>query len=307
MQPMTRRSKTLVYGLMPWMRHAVRHARDLVYTRNAIKACTIEYYGYELEIPLRHKLISLRAEQPNRDAGLFIAAKEIFSKHPAKLFVDIGANVGDTAAVVQAGAACDMILVEPSPVFYPYLSRNVRQFGERAKTRQSFLVAPDDTDVRFRLLHSDGTAQPKREAPSKGRGPENLTLSDLSTSAIGLVKVDTDGYDLSLINAYMDQLAASETNLYFELEVRSADDVAAWSACLHSLLEKGFMGLLVWDDAGHFICSATSLMHVVQLLQWQLSYMKENFAGIQRVFNFDVLAVVSPDRDLFATIERSYR
>jgi FkbM family methyltransferase len=291
----------------PPLRYAWKRLQNALYLRQKAISQTVEYHGFQFEIPSNHKLMILRDEQPNREEGLRIAAWKIFQKHPGKIYVDIGANIGDTAAVVRSVSSCAMVLVEPSDIFYPYLCRNALRFGHNVSTIQGFFVSPNDFNAEFELLHWEGTARPRYKGTRASPKQQNFVLDQLSRSPIGLMKIDTDGYDLNLIDGYMDHLAYSNVNLYFELEVRSQQDVIDWRECISKLLSKGYAGILLWDDPGHFMCSVTSVELAHQLLNWQLSYMNENHKGIRRIFNFDVLAISHSDRDIFGEIEEVTR
>jgi hypothetical protein len=95
-------------------------------------------------------------------------------------------------------------------------------------------------------------------------------------------------------------------NLFFEMEVRTQDDVDRWLNCLRGLFSNGYAGLLVWDDPGHFMCSLNGVDLAQQLLQWQLSYTNAKYTGERRVYNFDLLAVAAGDRDILGEIRQAY-
>ena len=104
----------------------------------------------------------------------------------------------------------------------------------------------------------------------------------------------------------MDQLVSSNVNLYFELEVRSRQDITDWLDCMSKLLSKGYAEFLLWDDPGHFMCSVGSVELAQQLLNWQLSYVSDSYKGIPRISNFDVLAVTGVDLHIAIEIKQSY-
>ena len=118
------------------------------------------------------------AKRPLREDGLRIAASKIFEKHPTKTFVDVGANIGDTAAIVRSVSACDMVLIEPSDQFFPLLAANALQFGPGVTWIQSFFVSPTHTDSTFSLIHSAGTAN------RTTKGSVSLTRSKRTSNSL---------------------------------------------------------------------------------------------------------------------------
>jgi FkbM family methyltransferase len=274
--------------------------------RGAI-ARSINYHGITMELPANHILLSVLKHQPRRHESVRLSAAHIFRKHPAATFVDIGANVGDTAVVVRSVSNCPMILVEPSDVYLPYLKRNAARLGPGVKVVHGFFITRDDLNARFDLVHSAGTARPER-ASLHSDGAPNYDLDKLTNQPVKLIKIDTDGYDRPLIQGYKDDFGRRGMNVLFELEVRSGDDVRAWTNCLADLLRRDYAGLLIWDDPGHFMCSVRVVDLADQLMGWLLSHSSSDSGRRpRRIYNFDVLAVTQEDEDVLRAIEEDYR
>lgn len=66
-----------------------------------------------------------------RDQCVGFAAAQLSKKYPESTFMDIGANVGDTAAIMATHAKKRLILVEPSDYFFPFSSETPRDFRMR--------------------------------------------------------------------------------------------------------------------------------------------------------------------------------
>ena len=301
MNPVLRHAKSMLKEKAPFIFHQLKRANNLRYLNKTSSSEKISYYGRDLLIPSDHKLLSVVTTQPLRHRGLQSAAAAIFRKHPGSTYLDIGANIGDTAAVVRSVSDCLMVLIEPSPVFYPLLVRNAPTIGGKIETLNSFFVTLEDKDQGFELMHSAGTALAHRVR--KGNATPNLSLDDLSPKGrIGLFKTNTDTYDLPFLEGYGDKFGAEAINLFFAVKVQSSGDVERWLACMQNLLSKGYSEFLVWDDPGHLICSVTSLDLMGQLLKWQQLYMDGSSQEIPRIENFDVLALHRDDLDLMPEI-----
>jgi len=275
--------------------------------RRAAIARSINYHGIKMELPTNHILLSVLKHQPRRHESVRISAAHIFRKHPDAAFVDVGANVGDTAAVVRSVSNCPMVLIEPSDVYLPYLTRNAARLGPGVKVVHGFFVTRDDLQASFDLVHGDGTARPERTSLHFD-GPLNYDLGKLTDRPIKLIKIDTDGYDRHLIEGYKDDFGRCAMNVLFELEVLSGEDVRAWTDCLANLLRRDYAGLLIWDDPGHFMCSVRAVDLADQLIRWLLSHGSLDRSGRpRRIYNFDVLALVREDDDVLRAIEEDYR
>jgi hypothetical protein len=54
--------------------------------------------NYQILAPMGHTIMGFMSSQPSRDLCIGIAAKYTCEKYPNGTIVDIGANIGDTAA-----------------------------------------------------------------------------------------------------------------------------------------------------------------------------------------------------------------
>ena len=107
--------------------------------------------NFDLVMPSAHPLPALFKEQPYRDLFIGISAKYLGGKYPNADILDIGANIGDSAAIVATYCDNDLILVEPSPFFYRYLEQNVKNFPNRSNI-ESIFISPEDT-LHGQLVH----------------------------------------------------------------------------------------------------------------------------------------------------------
>ncbi|MDD4867691.1 MAG: FkbM family methyltransferase, partial [Mycobacterium sp.] len=171
--------------------------------------------------------------------------------------VDIGANVGDTLAVIARYSMLDILCVEPSEYFLPYLRQNVaRHFADRATVVDWYVTAREGEPARA-LLHWGGTAKPI-DGPHTGQGSV-VAIGRLvgEVGDLALLKIDTDGADLALVEGCLDARAPTFP-IYFELEITAHDRDEARTACTRAqrffarLLEAGYGRAFLWDDPGRF-------------------------------------------------------
>ena len=96
--------------------------------------------AYQIEAPDSHLLIDLQKSQPYKDICLGISAKYIMDKYPGATIVDVGANIGDTAAMVLTYASPHkLILIEGSDYYFDILVRNVSQLPGDIVCRKALL------------------------------------------------------------------------------------------------------------------------------------------------------------------------
>src|SRR5258708_6065145 len=110
----TRARRGLTMGLHRILRRLVGesiYARLQAYRRRrAERRCAtqgmvqLRVGDFTLDAPSNHILLRLQPVQPYRDLAVGVTARELARKYPGATFVDIGANIGDTAALMATFA-----------------------------------------------------------------------------------------------------------------------------------------------------------------------------------------------------------
>ena len=97
------RRKSLYWRLLHWLSRAAGVRDWLV---------TFEIDGYLLYLPLSHRLPQHRLATPGYSSNLGRLAQIVQSKYPDLTLVDVGANVGDSVAIVRRRIHCPILCVE---------------------------------------------------------------------------------------------------------------------------------------------------------------------------------------------------
>lgn len=163
----------------------------------------------ELELPLSHELPFYQHDHPRYDRQLGAIAANLGGP-----VVDIGANVGDTAAAIRAESDVPILCVEGDPRFFALLERNARVIGG-VEVQRAFVEGP----ARGRIERGAGTAnvvEGDDKLPSK---PLAQILGEHSAFAKpALLKLDTDGMDVPILLANLPLLEELRPVLFFEYD-----------------------------------------------------------------------------------------
>lgn len=163
----------------------------------------------ELELPLSHELPFYRHDHPEYDRPIARIAREVGGP-----VIDIGANVGDTAAAIRSETDVPVLCVEGDKRFFTLLERNAKRLGD-VELERAFVDAP----ARGRVRRSAGTA---RIEPGSGQLPAKAlprVLHDHPRFARpALLKLDTDGMDLPILRANIELLARLRPVVFFEYD-----------------------------------------------------------------------------------------
>jgi hypothetical protein len=166
-----------------------------------------------LLLPLSHELPFYRHDHPLYDRAIGHVAGDTGGP-----IVDIGANVGDTAAEMRARTDAPILCIEPDDRFFAILSRNAAQL-EPVELEHAAVGAESLT----RIL----AAHPAFAEPA-------------------LVKIDTDGMDVPIVLANLDFLERVKPVLFFEYDPH----FGATPDVFERLREIGYRRMDVYENTG---------------------------------------------------------
>ena len=265
---------------------------------------------YSILLPIEHLLDKYQATWKRYDTALGYIAQAVFDKYPQSSAIDIGANVGDSAALIRSGREVPVLCVEGSPDFVECLKINALQIGD-TEIDECF-VGTDGETINFdQMLNHGGTASIV-DALASEKG-ESVAMKSLKTiiqhhprfENSKLLKIDTDGFDFSIIKASADILFKSRPVLYFEYDLTFKTDAETEAIDAIKLLFKiGYKHFLVYDNFGNYLISLSNQDYerFVDLNSYLISNRRRS--GTPAVYYFDVCAFTNDDSDLFENIRK---
>jgi FkbM family methyltransferase len=225
----------------------------------AIRKICLEQDGAKCEIlaPQEHPLDRYRQTNPLYDRRLPLLARLMQEKSPDGTVIDIGANIGDTIALLRvSGVRNPIVALEPSPKFFAVLKRNIETQPSLFGQVQALHAFAGDTTHTLRLEGGTGTASSQRvqlESPDcQPMCAPTIPLQNLGIRDISIVKVDTDGYDASILRSEMPYITRALPIIWAEADIRSAQQHGEW----HSLLQETssiFEWVCAFDNFGFLI------------------------------------------------------
>ncbi|MGH3130004.1 MAG: hypothetical protein ACRDNX_04230, partial [Gaiellaceae bacterium] len=199
----------------------------------------------DLELPLSHELPFYRKDHPLYSANVGRIAAEAGGP-----VVDIGANVGDTAAIVRGATDVPILCVEGDDRFFAILRRNSTRFDPPVELEHAFVGAP----ARAAIERHGGTARlvPGAGGEVRGKPLARILEEHPRFAAPALVKIDTDGYDVPIVLAELDLLARLKPVLFFEYDPHLGADPVVFER----LREIGYRTVHVYENTGELARTA---------------------------------------------------
>lgn len=280
---------------------AARRDKD---NRNFVRRQTpvsIRIGNFDLLAPSDHILLKLLQKQPKRDLAIGRVSKEVGKKYPGTTIVDVGANIGDTAAMIASYSDNPIIAIEPSDFYFDYLVKNAAIIGTVKQTQK--LLVSNNANERGVLVHRGGTAQLDRTNGS-GQTFHCKPLSEVADGSTRFIKVDTDGFDLIVLGSGLDLLERQKPILYYEVEIPDSGELETQSAFVSHLRSIGYTAFVIFDDAGTHIVSTNDIAEVRMLYRYLCETVKR---GDSSLFNFDILCVSEQDEDACHAVTEFYK
>ena len=232
--------------VLPSLRDRIRIRR--IPGGHASRVITLNQDGNTVHLlaPPEHMLDRYRAAHPLYDRQLPRIARAVEEVTQGELFIDVGANIGDTVALLRsAGCRSPILAVEPSARFLAFASLNFERFAD-VELRQAF-VGPGGT--RFALDERRGTASSVTMAGAAEPRIPTIALANLTDRRTALVKTDTDGLDAKVLASGLAFLKAARPLIWSEAEVHAAAEVEEWIEVLMELVES-HPRIIAFDNFG---------------------------------------------------------
>jgi FkbM family methyltransferase len=257
---------------------------------------------YELILPADHALDHYQKNWRLYDLVLGDIAQVVFQKYPDATAIDIGANVGDTAALMCRDQNFPVLCIEGSPLFLSFLRRNLERLPAGIEVAPS-LVGPVAGSVSSdNLKEQSGTASLKIGGSSTSLLIPVRPLADILMDhprflRPRLLKSDTDGSDFDILLSSLDLIRKCRPVLYFEYDpTRRTDGCAVGLQLISELNKVGYQYFLVYDNFGN-------------LMDGIIGDASERFAHLNRyimshvifgrqIYYLDICACTEQDEDL---------
>lgn len=265
------------------------------------KTAVLHCGKFDLLAPESHLLFELQKLGSYRDICIGIAAKIICEKYPDASIVDVGANIGDTAAILASYVDNKLILVEGSDYYYQFLEKNLLLFPNFVVPMKA--MVSDGSLIQGELRHWGGTAYFKHLDDKKFTTP-TLPLSDIADENTRFIKIDTDGFECSILNAALPWLEQQRPGLLFENQFRHDHELEQSNKLYDNLFKIGYRYFVAWDDPGFHLLSTDSVESIKDLNRYQY---KIHSANCPRINNYDILCLHESDAEVYTEVTKWWR
>lgn len=226
--------------------------------------------GCEIFFPSSHHSPFVWKTDPQYSKSLGRIAAFCTKKFPNSVIVDIGANIGDTAAIIRSnGVRNTIVCVEGVRDFFDILSRNADRIGNIVPVHRFVGPACYDMSAKLRVLDSGNAVvyeKPEdykiethtvQQANVEFETIDSIVQRHAPGSSIKLLKTDIEGYDLPVLISSLDLIGLHKPLIYLELHISDIDERSkgvTWKELWEKLSVLGYNKVLYWYCSSAFLC-----------------------------------------------------
>jgi FkbM family methyltransferase len=258
---------------------------------------------FEILVPDESLLSRLGNEQPYRNLAIGVIAKFAGERDAGAVIIDVGANVGGTAAMIASHCRNPLVLVEPSAHYLGYLTQNAALFPNECRFVRGIIT--DGRVASPTLEHNGGSARVVEGAAAPDPDVLQLRLDQVQREGVALVKIDADGWDFKIILDSTAWLARQRPILYYEAEVDSLEDLRLANQVVERCSEIGYRLAIVWDDAGCCMCATDHLETIGDLHRYLLECRRQQ--SRQGLYSYNVALFHEKDTQIYDRVARYFR
>jgi FkbM family methyltransferase len=242
--------------------------RSFAKGRNLLVRYSVD--GREIYFPALHDAPFNWKFVPDNSKSLGRVALACAGKYPESVIVDVGANVGDSAAIIRSyGVSNRIISVEGVAEFYEVLVRNAELLGDVTPVLAFVAASEHRAAANLRVLPGGNAVvceDPAAFGIPSGSMPtidcKFLTLDQVveqhaAGASVKLLKTDIEGYDLPVLNGSLAFIARHRPVVYLELHVSEQDERVrgvSWQDLWSNLRALGYAKALYWYNSDDFLC-----------------------------------------------------
>lgn len=209
-----------------------------------------------MQMPWSHRLPDYTGGDSPYGQNLVQLAALLHDGTDPVVVIDIGANIGDSALQIAHATDAIVLCVEADPFYLDYLAANTAG-DERFEVCEALLVPSDaQADASRKAVRVGGTTRFVSATDggdsSPAITPAMLRAAHPRSEALRLVKSDTDGYDVAIIPAVVQEWSDRKPVAFFEYDPRITREAGlipeqVW----HDLAELGYRDVAIWGNGGH--------------------------------------------------------
>lgn len=229
----------------------------LPYIPKSKKGGVVNVGRYPIQMPGNSLQLINYKLYPDLNIQLGRLAVAISKKYQDVTVIDVGANVGDTIAVLKTAIDLPVIAIEGDEVCYEFLQKNIHQFQNVSLIKSYLGEKSKSVNVNLENAGWNTTIIPEES------GNRQIVLSTLDEIIMAggfddrllkLLKVDVEGFDTIVLRGASDLIQKHKPVLFFEYNRKSMKAINEEGLSTLLSFEKfGYTKIVFFDHKGNLV------------------------------------------------------
>ena len=277
--------KILIQGLLNLAGYQIRRVQPSLPVDNTTGELSFGPYKIECD---NNGILQSYKSAPCTNKFLGRLALCLSESNPELGIVDVGANCGDTAALMRSYSKLPILCIEGDNKLHALLNKNLVQCPDITIIKSYLGEVTGPVSVNIDKEGWNNTLVPSADSDLI---VEIVRLDELkhpwlSERKIGLLKIDTEGFDVSIIHGAKRLLEESRPIISFEYNRDNMDAISESGLRVFPYLASlDYEGLMLYDNYGRYFMSTT--VKDVELLAELHNFIQCPKRGI---YYFDIVA-----------------
>lgn len=175
-------------------------------------------WSYKIKIPFSHNLPVVMVAHKNYNTNLPRISRYINAKYDPVLIIDIGANVGDTAALLRSFIKYPVMCIEGDKNYFDLLKKNTQNMD--GITYVDSYLGEKDEKISAVIQTERGTGTISSEGGSyiETKKLDTVVKEFSEFRNAKLLKIDTDGFDFKIMKGATELLKTSKPVIFTEFD-----------------------------------------------------------------------------------------
>jgi FkbM family methyltransferase len=257
--------------------------------------------SYRIRLPAGSCSLEYKRRFRLYDVALGEITRVVRSKYQNLCAIDIGANVGDTAALIRKYSDVPVLCIEGDPELLPILTENAAQLGPNVVIEPTFVgrsgALIDPTLIDDAGRNASLVAATTEHGTIKLRSLGEIVEAHPSFSAAKLLKTDTEGFDFDILRESLDFIRVAKPVIFFEYDPHfRPSESRAGIDTIEALVDTGYSDFIYYDNFGNLLLRVNAGQSGT--FEDLHGYLASNRRSGIAVYYFDVCAFHREDADL---------
>ncbi len=213
-------------------------------------------WNYIIKIPFSHNLPVVIAAHKNYNTNLPRIAQYINSKYENIKIIDIGANIGDTAALLRSFVQYPLMCIEGDKKYFDLLKKNTVNFSTIAYVNSYLGEKDEKISVGIQTERGTGTISTGGGSFIETKKLDTVINEFPEYKNTKLLKIDTDGFDFKIMKGSTELLKTSRPVIFTEFDQNLMRQInESYNEMFNFFRNLDYKYIIFYDNFGDYLIS----------------------------------------------------